>query len=227
MLLGLASIEWKRLLPVQYSLPVATVYRNAFLAVVSRTRRLDALRNCFLSAENPYQLPSWAPDWSLPLEEQLVFLSPTYMFSGMSCADFTLESTGILEVSGLHFSTVCTVKGPPPASDAQAVEAIKGWAPENIEAGKYPTGWSLLDAFAAAISLRNEERIASSAFNSTSEDLKRASLHELVQRGNSGDGEPAVALPLSPFVEYCRGQGFLTTHDGYFGLGPANTQPGK
>src|SRR5262249_34706542 len=107
-----------------YSLPVASVYRDAFLAMLCDTQRLDALINCFLGVNNPHRLPSWVPDWSLPADDRPGAVLSVQLASGISRAEAHFYPPNILRVSGVHFATVREVKGPVPKGDKQASVAI-------------------------------------------------------------------------------------------------------
>lgn len=61
---GILSITppgFKARVQVNYTLPVADVYRNAFSSLLDHSRRLDIL--LYTSREPGKTLPSWLPDW--------------------------------------------------------------------------------------------------------------------------------------------------------------------
>ena len=96
-LLGMTAKYFSSSIVVDYLQPLRNVYRDAFLAHLSHTKRLELLEHCDLE-NHKIGGPSWVPDWSMTefaapvLSEQLS--------SGISRAWFTHREPDILEVVG-------------------------------------------------------------------------------------------------------------------------------
>ncbi|KAF2493254.1 hypothetical protein BU16DRAFT_75211 [Lophium mytilinum] len=98
-LLGLTAPSFNARLRTNYASPVEDVYKDAFLAHLAITRRLELLKHCVLSRRS-IGGPSWVPDWSktdfaaLILSEQLS--------TGLLSANFKYVPPNILEITGLR-----------------------------------------------------------------------------------------------------------------------------
>ncbi|KAL7627071.1 hypothetical protein AAE478_003847 [Parahypoxylon ruwenzoriense] len=224
-LLGLASQEVLSQVRPQYSLPFEEIYRDTFLCLLDQTQRLDSLSECTMRPGRPERLPSWVPDWSWNTRDQAVLYNNTWFASGNSRAHATLHPGGVLEVTGVHVSTVLAVQGPVVRQDTQALAAIRNWAPDDIRTGLYPTGESLVDAFASTMVMNKvKDHISTRGSIPTLQVLRESLLGHLSQ---PGEGDGVDVSPLSRLAtEILRGRVFITTDNGYFGLGPPGTQPG-
>ena len=228
-LLGLASPAILRQIQPQYASDVGTIYTTAFLAMLRLSRRLDALQDCGLgpSRPGPDQLPSWVPNWSIPIEEQVGVLNSLYSGSGTSCAVATFHAPNVLEVAGVLNGTVNLVKGPAGKDDRDVLEAIWEWAPKDIQSGGYPTGESALAAYALGLSLgmvRDRFPAAGDILPTLQElklELKRFA--ELYQCPADGRLPGAFRQMLGNL----KGRRFIVTKDGHFGLASPNTEPGR
>jgi Heterokaryon incompatibility protein (HET) len=228
-LLGLASPAILRQIQPQYVSDVGTVYTTAFLAILRRSRRLDALEDCGLGPERSglRQLPSWVPNWSAPIEEQVGVLNSLYSGSGISCAQATFHPPNVLEVTGVPSGTVHLVKGPVPKDNREILEAIWKWAPKDIQSGVYPTEESALTAYALGLSLgmvRDRFPAAEGLLPTLRElEMELKSFAEPSQC-------PVDRSPPGAFRQMLgnpKGRLFVVTKNGYFGLGPPKTEPGK
>jgi hypothetical protein len=96
-LVGMTAKYFSSSIVVDYLQPLCNVYRDAFLAHLYHTKRLELLKHCDLENHN-IGGPSWVPDWSMTefaapvLSEQLS--------SGISRAWFTYRETDVLDVIG-------------------------------------------------------------------------------------------------------------------------------
>jgi hypothetical protein len=207
---------------------VGDVYTTAFLALLNLSRRLDALEDCGLGPGRSRlgQIPSWVPNWSVSIEEQVGVLNSLYSGSGTSCAAAIFHPPNVLEVAGVPFGTVHLVKGSAPSNNHDVLKAIWEWAPKDIQSGMYPTGESVLAAYALALSLamvRGRFPAAGDMLPTLQEleiDLKRFA--ELSKAPTDGS-PPGVFRQMQGNL---RRRVFVVTEEGYFGLGPPETQSG-
>jgi hypothetical protein len=105
--LSLASNSISKSIQPQYSSPVSQVYRDALLAHINLTKRLDMLADC--SLEHRYNDgPSWIPNWdtlppSFHYGGQPIFARQS---SGLSAAQSRYLAPHTLEVIGRHHATI-------------------------------------------------------------------------------------------------------------------------
>jgi hypothetical protein len=219
-LLGLASQRVAGAIHPQYALPVETVYRESILLLLDQTQRLDALQYGNWNADQEQQIPSWIPDWSrladrVSVSNRALPLLP----SGISCARARYVPPNILEVAGIHCSTINVVHDPIWNEAVQIADVMQRWEPENLQTASYVTGESLLDAFASAIACdRLRDRYPTVGSYSTLQEWK-----EYISKASEMlSGEQKSNIPL----QHLRGQAFINTAEGYFGLSTPNAKPG-
>jgi Heterokaryon incompatibility protein (HET) len=222
-LLGLTSPSVLASITPQYSKSVAFVYQDAFFAMVKETQRLDVLESCTRAHHNPYDLPSWVPDWSLSVDGRPRGVRQAQLASGMSCAQVLMNESGILTVSGIVVATVSKVKGTSPNNTSEALAVIKTWAPDDIQQGTYATGEPVVDAFASVLTANNVKE------NVPNGHLRLSTFKEaLLRHLSSKDIEISNrSSDLSRHrLERLVKRTFIVTEDGYFGLGPADAESG-
>ncbi|SPO04617.1 related to heterokaryon incompatibility protein [Cephalotrichum gorgonifer] len=213
-ILGLAPKKIAARIRPQYSLPTAEVYKDAFLVIVDEMKSLTGLLSCNLAGRQTPNLPSWVPDWSVPDPPSTVNES---FASGRSHPHISFRVPDVLEVAGIHVTTVREVKGPAPRTELEVLSSIRNWAPPNMTEGKYPNGESLIDAFAATvISDLLRERFPRFGPAPTAAEWKATLLAIL-----SDDQNVNTRL-----LGYMTGRAFITTDTGHFGLGIECAKPG-
>jgi len=226
-LLGLASPTAASRIRPQYSTTVTSLYKETVEFLLSQTKRLNFLEECSARRSRIHQLPSWVPDWSAP-RERIAFLGGGLggrLASGLSCADARFLPENVLEASGVQSTIVRSVKGPAPKDADQALAAIQSWAPGGVQTALYPTGESLLDAFASALVMnRFRNRVQSSAISNVAEWKKELLDHLSKPPGSAGE---EIAAKKKHILDYLKGMVFITVEDGYFGLATSNVEPGK
>jgi hypothetical protein len=228
-LLGLASPAISSKIRPQYGDDVGSVYASAFIAILCQSRRLDALADCSLGPGRfgLSQLPTWVPNWSVPIEEQVGVLNSLYSGSGTSCAHITLQHPQILEVAGVVSGNVHLVKSSAPKEDRDVLQAIWEWAPKNLQTYVYPTGESALTAYALSLSLS----MVRDRFPAAGDLLPTLQELELELKNFTGQSKcPADETTPATFRQILgnlKSRSFIVTEDGYFGFGPPMTEPGN
>lgn len=228
-ILSLAPPQLLRHIEPDYRKSVGMVYRDMFVALVKQTQRLEILTYSIQEPQRRSDMPSWSPDWSyfprFPLGHCIVYdMAPVTGGYTRVEADFSKVSEGILEVSGVLSGTVHHINGAPPHDIAEALAAIRQWAPDFA---KYPTGEDAEDAYAwTLVQGRVNERYAyfpvSPGYVISLQEQKEAIYREVRDEGRlPDDGER-----LQEVLYKIHDRAFFTTNDGYFGLAPAATQQG-
>jgi hypothetical protein len=146
-LLGITPAYLKSQVTVDYRKPVKDVYREAFMAHLCSTLRLDLLKHCDLS-NREIGGPSWVPDWS-----RTEFTAPILseqISAGLSRAWFTggNERPELLEVIGARYTTVRTVSDSVASKlEEETLLVVKDWYRQLPQRGAYPGGEDLEAAF--------------------------------------------------------------------------------
>lgn len=223
-LLGLASPRLLSSVRPNYTFPVAAVYQDAFFAMLEETQSLDALGYCVLGDTTVHGLPSWVPDWSLPLKSRPGGMSQAHLAVEISGLQPVLHVPNTLEVSGLKLTTVNSVSRPVlNVKPEGGLVPLKSWAPGDLQTGNYPTGESILDAFSLALVGSYVAEIVPGTSLSLQQLKDRiaghlSSLHD--------EHEGAISILSPNRLGALRNRVFITTEDGFFGFGPRETQPG-
>ncbi|KAL2023614.1 hypothetical protein VTK56DRAFT_1771 [Thermocarpiscus australiensis] len=222
-LLGITPASFSARIRVDYLRPVEDVYKDAFLAHVHMTSRLELLRHCDL-ADRKVGGPSWVPDWS-----QSDFAAPilNYQLSaGISRAWFSYVQPDVLEVVGKHCTTIGSVSGTASKSLEATLLAVKEWYSHLPSAKVYPTGEPMEQAFALTLCMdRTRERHPYSHFLSASEWV--GMLHRMLRLTAASLDDPLYSERESAnTVQKMRGRRFFTTVNGYIGIAPAGAQVG-
>jgi hypothetical protein len=221
-LLGLASPKIAATVRPQYSSPVGTVYRDIFLLLLDQIQRLDSLRYAKWQEELEEQFSSWIPDWS-NLEVESTAYGNLPSAASLSRAHATFVSPNLLQVTGIFCATVSFVCDPVGQQAAHISEAIQRWAPDNLQTGSYVTGESLLDAFASTLT-ENElrDRYATIGSYPTLQEVKSDIFGDMTKTEDLSNGETWNRNILRRLSS----RAFITTEEGYFGLGTPSTKPG-
>ncbi|KAJ0122645.1 uncharacterized protein J7T55_003160 [Diaporthe amygdali] len=226
-LLGLASSEFIGHMQSSYALPVASVYRDTFIAMVHETGRLDALASCFLSDASTTGMASWVPDWSLPMELRSGGVSSAQL-SLQSQKYLVLETLNVLQVHGAIIDTVKTASCSMIRDEESIVslEPLSQWAPNDLLTGQYPTGETPLEAFSLSL-VGNMVKENFSAISLSVEEIKRGVIQHLSSSTETVEPqETGQSILAHRRLSRLRNRSFITTSNGYFGLGPSNAEPG-
>lgn len=82
----------------------ADVYREAVLAHIEITQRLELMDCCSISSEKNISAPSWVPDWSMKSKESSWIVSA--FASGYSRAVFVVKGQTVLEAWGIKCGSI-------------------------------------------------------------------------------------------------------------------------
>ena len=214
-LLGLAPFWFRERIKPRYDLSVGEVYKEAFLAYLQHTQRLDLLRYTFQS-EMRVEGPSWVTDWCIP---RAIDIAANGEFaSGISRASYTLEGN-VLSVMGLEFATVQSATEPAPENIDCILNFVRErWHPEDFRTGVYATGETMEDAFALTLCTNR----TTSRFPTISSYIDPVHWKELLV--NSQAATNASSLNALKRLSTKR---LVTLENGYIGLGPTTVQAGK
>lgn len=102
-ILGLTRSRMRSLIHPQYTEPVVSVYKNAFMALMTETKRLESLSLCMRQSGRLYERPSWIPDWSVSNHKVRHTANTVNLTSAFSKVQATLHSEN---VQGVQFGTV-------------------------------------------------------------------------------------------------------------------------
>jgi len=172
--------------------------------------------------------PSWVPDWSL--EGGYWRVPFCQSAAGCSRAHYTSNDSGILEVAGIMCGTVATAYSKVLWDDLEdgevLIDKIRSWRPDDFDKGVYPTGEAVSAAHIANLTeLRyaehwkrefgypSLEEYMNSAYLAAEEDFK------LPRNDQDRFDDNITALAV--------GRRYIRTDDGYLGLVPHYTEPGK
>ena len=209
-----------------YALSTEEAYKSALLEHASFVKRLELLDHCDIR-DRLSDGPSWVPNWSI-VNQTIDLVSLACSASGNSASRFTYRAPGILEVEGLHHSTICNVSASLTNSQ-DVLSVIQNIELEQLENGRYPTGEPLIDAYICVLN-HGKLRDFWDAVPKypTLEDARQLLLNN-VAPGTDPSATKEMLDPdfLAPiYHEQSKGRRFVYTQGGYFGLAPEPTQPG-
>lgn len=202
--------------------------RNVFLVHMSHVQRWE-LFGCGLKLRI-CDGPSWVPDLAAPWPQRI---DPWTQFSsGCSRICATYAGAGVLNIAGVQCATVSGATAAVSGTGPDQVQLVRSWEPSDMETAIYVTGDSVSDAFARTL-LQDWTKDRFPQFSLTPlEDWKASG-------GNGLFGpaaRPATWVSCEPFdrTDYtgnlayccCLGRSFITTAEGYIGLGPDGVEPG-
>jgi hypothetical protein len=232
-LLGLTPPKFTAAIVPNYLGSIAETYRAAFLANLTTANRWELfgadLEHRATSA------PSWVPDFASSPSHG--FLLPRQLSAGISRIHFssTLANPTHLVVTGLKCATVSTVGQAVLISDPldKALQSVRSWEPPNLHTEMYPTGGTLLDAYAITL-LQNslQERFSEQQDWPRLDEWKAHGTGHLWDRhlGKASISEERFDLNNRfDFMAFtrCKGRVFMSSEEGYIGLGPSGARPGR
>ncbi|GES59488.1 HET-domain-containing protein [Aspergillus terreus] len=227
--LGLFPDDFQLKVSPQYSLPVGDVYLAFVRAHIEHVQRLELLKNCQLHGRTT-NAPSWVPDFSSKFP---TLKGAEWQFvSGYAACDVRFEGS-TLSVLGVHSATVRTVTPPipnyrsdsDPSTFLDSIMAIRELIRTNFvstmgecvvpdNAARAMTGNYLVDRFPENNVLTLEQ---------WKEHLRSPTIFgDSITSENEGD------LPFQEefALGFLLGRVYLSTDEGYVGLGPPGTEPG-
>lgn len=227
---GLFPQSFRELVRPNYSASVDEVYREATVAHINYSKRLEFLRLCHTPNSEAVASPSWVPNLSATLK---ISRRMDWQFAaGYSRSEVSFEMPNKLTVTGAHCATITHVHEPLPggAHVLECLRLVREWEPENLDSGKYPTGGTIRDAHARTLTgnaLRDRfpDRDYAGSFDEwIAQDSPTALFGANAKTPLSVDSRPTpmekLALSLLP------GRAWITTSEGYFGLAPVVARTG-
>jgi hypothetical protein len=149
-----------------YEFSIGEVYASVVRAHIEKYDNLDILGHCGFSGRDP-DLPSWVPDWRVPLAAIGYPLEKTmetsdgsvqraYRASGetLSFGDHPPKikvTDKHLVLHGFHLDVIDRLSAAADYTDPTLVDVEKSWTPENKMAAYHPTGETMEKAFLRTI----------------------------------------------------------------------------
>ncbi|KAL1861685.1 hypothetical protein VTK73DRAFT_6970 [Phialemonium thermophilum] len=223
--LGITPPGFARLIKPNYQLPIAEVYKNAFLAALEHSKRLVLLQDCELQARSVVGLPTWVPDWSVPRQSHL--LSAFAFASGMSRSHHKFIAPDTLAVLGRRVATLRHASGAGPETPEEVVSHVRAWEPSGLFTDSYAAGGSLLDAFLSALRVGYVyERFPLGSASHLAEWREFYTNKFRVAVGATDKEEVAHDKESYWTTVFAKYRSFITTDQGHVGLGPTGALPG-
>ncbi|KAK0099880.1 hypothetical protein ONS96_007829 [Cadophora gregata f. sp. sojae] len=229
---GLFPRSFQELIRPNYSLSVNEVYRDATIAHIRYSKRLEMLRLC-ITTEPAETLASssWVPNLASKLK---ISRRMDWQFAaGHSRAEVRFEMPKTLNATGIQCATITHIHETLQAGAdlLECLRVVRQWEPENLDSGRYVTGGSVRDAHARtltgnALKDRFPDRDYAESFDDwIAQDSPTALFGAQAKTPLSADSKPTpiekLALSLLP------GRAWVTTSDGYFGLAPPAASTGN
>ncbi|GAB1212282.1 hypothetical protein ATERTT37_001416 [Aspergillus terreus] len=227
--LGLFPDDFQLKVSPQYSLPVGDVYLAFVRTHVEHVQRLELLKNCQLHGRTT-DAPSWVPDFSSKFP---TLKGAEWQFvSGYAACDVRFEGS-TLSVLGVHSATVRTVTPPipnyrsesDPSTFLDSVMAIRELIRANFVS---PMGECVVPDNAARAMTGNYLADRFPENNVLMLEQWKEHLRSPTVFGDSITGENEGDLPFQEEFApgFLLGRVYLSTDEGYVGLGPPGTEPG-
>ena len=226
-ILSLAPSSVSKKTEPDYTLSIAQTYKDAFLAQLEVTSRLNLLTQCRIQ-QRIIHGASWIPNWSIQADSFLGShrFGHARQASGFSAAQARYFHPNILEVCGVQCARIRSVSTLTSEGESEDVfQVLRVLGLENLTACYDPTGCSLLEAgLEVTLQGRTAERYL--AYTAT---LGFQSIVELQREFSESTSDV-----------FCKANGFghigtlkddkvsiITTYEGYIGGGPVGVKTGK
>ena len=221
-------------LAADYSKPAEAVFQDLVLHFTSKLRSLDILIHCELRDDTGgMQLPTWAPNWTVPRLCNAIPLSSSCRGSTPRVRD---QDGRVLTATGTHVAVIKCVESLPQTtvqdkflSSSEIEAAIRALIVPKIKSV------SLSEREATVTSLCRTlccnifaDRHSPPPPSMVSFEIARLYLHRIIDTTR----DPALENSLeskkyvSSAAAVSGGRSFFTTVDGYIGLAPIATKPG-
>lgn len=234
-ILGMAGYGFASRIVPRYSQPIHQVYKDAFLAYLDLTSRLDLLTSCNRPIQSMLapETPSWVPDLSTT---HLAWPLQAFHFaSGISSSRWQHNPrTGfdnLLTLTGIQAAVILQVGVPAPSDLKERALHLATWEPDIASDRLYSpplasrtTQETVLDAFLKTIRANFLAERWPTVVEQSLQDWKQT-----YQRMASNT-ESLEAMLSDACVYWCLkligGRTLATTVEGYIGLVPAAALPG-
>ncbi|KAI1280101.1 heterokaryon incompatibility protein-domain-containing protein [Xylaria sp. FL0933] len=239
-LLGILPKGIRTQIRPDYAAPTSQVYHDFTLAYIKHTRRLEIFDLCDHGFKR-FPRPSWVVDPSqVEGRGRYKRIFEPYQF----CAHFSechvkASGPGVLEVLGLRISVVASTSEAVPGlnqfqSDEECfkscIHTVRAWEPADLHEATYPSGESLLEAYAQTLICgKLQERFPTSPSAQSSKRWQgqyytNAFFGELAHVGELALTE-LTSQERDP-IENLIGRKLIRCDNGYIGIGPAVVNTG-
>jgi len=212
--LGIAPPGLRKMISPDYSLTTGEVYKLAFLSHMRLVQRWEVFSSSWGTHEI-LDAPSWVPDLAPPHSTGRI--PSRQLAAGHSGIDFTYHPPNILEVTGLKCATVISVSSGVPiqGNSHSLLQAIQSWAPNDLDKITYPTGESLMDAFAITLHQNNMIHRFLRDGEPTLDEW-RTYIRDVILAGKDGNEDiNTSSFYATELFRSCYGRDFMTTMEGY------------
>jgi hypothetical protein len=228
---GLFPRSFQKLIQPDYSLTVGDVYKTLVIAHINFCQRLESLRLCHPNRSQGIECPSWVPDLSSALN---ISRRMDWQFAaGYSSSQAYFDSPNVLNVTGIHCATVTHTYQPLPKSleVLESLRLVREWEPEDLDSGSYPTGESVRDAYARlllgnSVQDRYPERVYDVWFKDWKNQDSPTALFGAAARTPLSDNAMPNGFEKTA-LSMLTGRSFMTTSEGFLGLGPSGARQGN
>ena len=209
-----------------YTQPASSVFKNIVLLYLRRDSSLDILACCELSEDEPLS-PSWVPDWSNRVFGHLMFLTGNLGNRSIAKADYI--SAGQLRATGI---SAAVIDGSQPGLTAerqikvsevyQTIERLSKYINTHQP---YIDGGDIIEAFCRTLvanCFAQPHLPAGSILPRFDESL--ACVDNICR--NTGEHNEFFSKYLLYVSVLLQGRCFVTTQEGYIGLGPLAARAG-
>lgn len=211
-----------------YSKSVAEVYQHTTTRWIEYYRRLDILSSCQL-VKVPTDIPSWVPDWSVPLECKLLWQPGLGNFWEL-LVPYSFPADRTLQIFGVNCATIREVydfsnldPDMPSREYRDILRQILAYTSRIIEGDNYRNGETTLEAICRTLVVNK----FSDRFIPHRHTLRRFLDCFPVFGGlNTDEIHPNTSFYQDLFFQTSPGRCFFTTREGYIGMAPATAKAG-
>lgn len=197
----------------QYLQSVSQVYKDAFLAQVESSNRLDVLSYSGRT-ENVFNLPSWIPNWDAT-EKLTLSVDRHRSAAGLSKAQWQLIEPQALEAVGIRCGEVWDHTEPLPFKKPGFIDVLSKWRPRTLRGTGEISGISFWEAL--RMDYFKDNYPGTRSFPTREEWISSCS-HDIRQALHTLPDEHLAAL---------HGSSGFSTKEGFMGFGPSPIQRGK
>lgn len=216
-ILGIVEPELSREIVPDYGMHLSDVYKNAFLADLRVTHRLEVLRHCdYKPLPN---CPSWVPNWSR--RKAFRSFEECFFAGGHSRSEARYIPPNVLQVTGVLCAFVESVDLFAPGG----LKGARGVMSQTMKSrnGSYVTGESLEDAVAATLCAN----MTAERFDNVPGLLSLNSWKDMLSNLGGNQEKNTSDFFVSHVMNYTLRNAWIYTREGYFGIGPSKTRRGE
>lgn len=225
-ILNLINPQYKIQVEVDYDKTASEVYKDLILQCINQNSRLDILRYCHLD-DRDEEMPSWVPNLA---KEGTQKSFPEWSADADSTCDVEpYPAAGVLKVHGRRVATIKRVQWAHFEEDTDSIiDMIQQLAPSDMNA-KYVSGGSTFDAYCRTLGADQFSDITWPPtsewidFNSSRIALSKVLLDSIGPDADYSTTTMQFLRTVRATLQNCQ---FLTTEEGYIGLGPPAARAG-